>query len=168
MLCNLVTVMTSGSDERASRLHDWLTQRLPSDWLSGPIEVDLDREEAQVVLPLAAGVDEGSFRAASREQRIQWAQQAEEAFGIKISWGIVAGGDRRLFTTVRAPLSVALALSERQVLDGLVDAGVAGNRAEAVAWCIRLVGRHESDWLRDLRDGVAAAPPGRRERPVAL
>jgi hypothetical protein len=54
------------------------------------------------------------------------------------------------------------------VLDGLVDASVAANRTEAVAWCIRLVAQHESDWLRDLREGVAAAPPGRRERPIAI
>ena len=54
------------------------------------------------------------------------------------------------------------------MLDGLVTAGVAADRAEAVAWCIRLVGQHEADWLRDLQDGVAAAPPRRRDRPVAM
>jgi hypothetical protein len=59
-------------------------------------------------------------------------------------------------------------MRERQILDSLVAAGVATDRTEAVAWCIRLVGHHESDWLQDLRDAVAAAPPGRRDRPVAI
>jgi hypothetical protein len=160
--------MASDVDQLKSRLRDWLGDRLPTEWLAGPAEIDMDREEALVVLPLAEGIDSGSFRQASRDQRIRLAQQAEEAFGISISWGTTTGGERRLFTTVRAAVPVALALPERQVLDGLVEAGVAGDRTEAVAWCIRLVGQHESDWLRDLREAVAAAPPGRRERPVAI
>jgi hypothetical protein len=55
---------------------------------------------------------------------------------------------------------------ERQVLDTLVDAGVARSRAHALAWCVRLVGEHTADWLGDLRSAmerveqVRAAGPG--------
>jgi hypothetical protein len=44
-----------------------------------------------------------------------------------------------------------LRLSERTVLDTLIDAGVARSRSEALAWCVRLVGRNESEWISDLR-----------------
>ena len=36
---------------------------------------------------------------------------------------------------------------QRMVLDTLVDAGVARSRSDALAWCVRLVGQHEDDWL---------------------
>ncbi|MDQ1365442.1 MAG: hypothetical protein QOE57_1484 [Acidimicrobiaceae bacterium] len=167
-MCNLVRAMTQDVDELRSRLTAWFSERLPSDWLAGPIEVDVDREEALVVLPLAKAYDAGGFRDATRGERMRVAQQAEETFGLKISWGTSKDGRRQLYTTVRSPVAVPLAMRERQILDSLVAAGVATDRTEAVAWCIRLVGHHESDWLQDLRDAVAAAPPGRRDRPVAI
>jgi len=37
-----------------------------------------------------------------------------------------------------------LRLPERSVLDTLVAAGVARSRADALAWCVRLVGKHEA------------------------
>jgi hypothetical protein len=156
------------ADEVQARVAAWFSARLPSDWLSGPAEIEVDREEALVVLPLAEAVDPDDFREDTRSRRIQLAQQAEETFGLKVSWGTSKGGRRRLFTTVRTAVGVPLGMRERQILDSLVAAGVAADRSEAVAWCIRLVGHHESDWLRDLRDAVAAAPAGRRDRPTAI
>ena len=44
--------------------------------------------------------------------------------------------------------------SERQVLDTLIDAGVARSRSEALAWAVRLVGEHTHTWLADLRDAM--------------
>ena len=41
---------------------------------------------------------------------------------------------------------------ERQVLDTLVDAGVARSRADALAWSVKLVGEHTEEWLAKLRD----------------
>lgn len=128
----------------------------------------MDQEEAFVVLPLGAAGNPSSFRSETREERIRLAQQAEEAFGVKISWGVSRNGRRHMFTTARATVTVPLAMSERQVLETLVSAGVAQDRADAVAWCIRLVGQHEADWLQDLRDALAAAPGGGRERPLAM
>ena len=40
------------------------------------------------------------------------------------------------------------------MLDTLVDAGVARSRSEALAWCVRLVGQHTEDWLRELREAM--------------
>jgi hypothetical protein len=160
--------MAPNLNDLKATLTTWLAERVPSQWLAGPIDVDVDREEAVVVLPLAREVDATSFRGATREKRMELARQAEDAFGLKISWGTSSGGRRRLFTTVRSEVVVPVALPERKVLDGLVAAGVAADRSEAVAWCIRLVGQHEGDWLRDLEEAVAGAPPRRPERPVAM
>ena len=47
-----------------------------------------------------------------------------------------------------------LRMSERAVLDTLVDAGVARSRSEALAWCVRLVAERQDDWLRDLQEAL--------------
>ena len=48
-----------------------------------------------------------------------------------------------------------LRLAERQVLDTLIDAGIARSRSEALAWCVRLVGRNEEEWIAQLREAMA-------------
>jgi hypothetical protein len=47
-----------------------------------------------------------------------------------------------------------LRMDERAVLDTLIDGNVARSRSEALAWCVRLVGEHESDWISDLRSAL--------------
>jgi hypothetical protein len=54
---------------------------------------------------------------------------------------------------------------ERLVLDTLVAANVARSRADALAWCVRLVGTHTDDWLRDLRTALADVERLRAEGP---
>ena len=52
--------------------------------------------------------------------------------------------DRRptaLFTHLAVPAMTRLRQPQRQVLDTLVAAGVARSRADALQWCVRLVGR---------------------------
>ena len=44
-----------------------------------------------------------------------------------------------------------LRIGERGVLDTLIDAGVARSRSEALAWCVRLVGKNEDAWISELR-----------------
>jgi hypothetical protein len=80
---------------------------------------------------------------------------------------VQVGGHRELFTHLAVPVMTRLRQPERQVLDTLVDAGVARSRAHALAWCVRLVGDNAQAWLGDLReamDGVAkvreAGPAG--------
>ena len=54
---------------------------------------------------------------------------------------------------------------ERRVLDTLVGAGVARSRADALAWCVRLVGEHESDWIDKLRDALSGVEEARAAGP---
>jgi hypothetical protein len=56
-----------------------------------------------------------------------------------------------LFTTASVPVMTRLRLPERRVLDTLIDAGVARSRSDALAWCVRLVGRNEAEWIDELR-----------------
>jgi hypothetical protein len=145
----------------------WFGQRLPGEWTATPAEVEVDREEITVVLTLtapetAAGASDAEkaegvaglvarFRAETRDQRIGVAREAEHRFGRKVSWGVRVGERRELFTHLAVPVMTRLRQPERQVLDTLVEAGVARSRAHALAWCVKLVGQHSEQWLADLR-----------------
>jgi hypothetical protein len=59
-----------------------------------------------------------------------------------------------------------LRFDERQVLDTLVDAGVARSRSEALAWAVKLVGQHEGDWISQLRDALVAVQEARKAGPA--
>ena len=54
---------------------------------------------------------------------------------------------------------------ERQVLDTLVDAGVARSRSEALAWAVTLVGEHTESWLSDLRHAMTEVDKLRSQGP---
>jgi Arc/MetJ-type ribon-helix-helix transcriptional regulator len=54
---------------------------------------------------------------------------------------------------------------ERQVLDTLVDSGVARSRSEALAWAVRLVGEHAETWLSELRTAMSKVDDLRAEGP---
>jgi hypothetical protein len=56
---------------------------------------------------------------------------------------------------------------QRQVLDTLVDAGVARSRADALAWCVRLVAQHEDGWLAELREAMSQVADVRTKGPAA-
>jgi hypothetical protein len=156
--------------EHIERVRGWLSGRLPEGWFVEPIEVIADREEITVVGRLAPpSVDEESsaversaaesgkikeFRERTRDQRIRIARELEHATGRKVAWGARCGEADELFTTLSVPVMTRLRQPERQVLDTLVDAGVARTRSEALAWCVKLVGKHEEDWLAELRDAM--------------
>jgi hypothetical protein len=44
---------------------------------------------------------------------------------------------------------------------------VARSRSDALAWCVRLVGQHEDDWLTELRDAMTAVADIRSKGPAA-
>jgi len=44
---------------------------------------------------------------------------------------------------------------------------VARSRADALAWCVRLVGRNTSDWLTDLRTAMDQVATVRAQGPGA-
>jgi hypothetical protein len=57
-------------------------------------------------------------------------------------------------------------MPERQILDTLVDAGIARSRSHALAWCVRLVGDHEGEWIGQLRDALVEVEKLRAEGPT--
>jgi hypothetical protein len=139
----------------------WLERRLPDGWFAGPPEVTADTEEILVIGSLADGGDDPllaarRFREETREPRVRLAAELERRYRRKVSWGVDCGGERLLFTTLSVPVMTRLRLPERWVLDTLIDAGVARSRSDALAWCVRLVGRHEADWISELRAALVA------------
>ena len=148
----------------------WFGEHLPGEWFTEPPTITTDGDEILVVGTLPDGTDVRGFREDTRERRMQLAEEAQRAFGRTVSWGArAAGGDgERLFTHLATPVMTRLRLPERQVLDTLIAAGVARSRSEALAWCVRLVGKHESSWLQDLRDALQHVERARTEGPVAL
>ena len=160
-----------------TEIEAWFTTKLPGDWLSGSPDIRIDKDEITVVLALAApseGGEEASalhaikeFRERTREQRMDIADEAELKFDRKVAWGATSGETSVLFTHLAIPVMTRLRQPERQVLDTLVDAGVARSRADAMAWCVRLVGRNEKEWLDQLRDALVAVGEAREKGPSA-
>jgi len=107
------------------------------------------------------------FRADTRERRIQIAREAERRFRRKVAWGVASGGHEELFTHLAVPVMTRLRQPERQVLDTLVEAGVARSRAHALAWCVRLVGENAEEWLTSLRTAMAEVEKVRDAGPGA-
>ena len=171
------------TNESLERVRGWFTGRLPADWSAEPAEVTVDREEITVLLtiPDVELADDASdaeraearagrakaFREETRDARIAIAREAEHRFERKVSWGVHAGDHGELWTHVAAPVMTRLRQPQRLVLDTLVDAGVARSRSEALAWCVRLVGQHEEDWLGELRDAMGAVADVRSKGPAA-
>ncbi|MEU7858900.1 hypothetical protein [Nonomuraea sp. NPDC049141] len=156
------------TDEATAPIKGWFTGRLPEGWFTGAPEIVRDREEIAVLGTLPEPDFEGSdteraaliegligrFREETRERRIEIAKEAERRFGQKVSWGVVCGDATVMFTTLSVPVMTRLRQQERQVLDTLVAAGVARSRSDALAWCVRLVGKNTDTWLSELRDAL--------------
>jgi hypothetical protein len=97
------------------------------------------------------------------------ADEAEHRYGRKVAWGVEVGSgenpERILFTHIAVPVMTRLRQPERQVLDTLVDAGVARSRSDALVWSVRLVGEHTDEWLGKLRDAMSTVDDLRAEGP---
>lgn len=158
----------------------WFVGRLPDGWFTGEPGITVDRDEIVVVgelpAPETSGTDEASrtaaevgrisrFREDTREERMAIAREAEHRYGRKVAWGARIGSTSQLFTSVAVPVMTRLRQPGRQVLDTLVDAGVARSRSEALAWCVRLVGEHADSWLRELREAMTAVDQVRAKGP---
>ena len=172
-----------------TEIREWFTKRLPEDWYtSSPGSGDgfqflADRDEVVVIGPIATpAFEEGSdesvveserrkavrkWREDTRERRMEIAEEAQEIFSRHVSWGVAAGGDRFLFTHMSIPAMTRLRITERQVLDTLVDAGVASSRSEALAWCVRYAGKKEEGWLDDLKKAFESVSEVRSKGPTA-
>jgi hypothetical protein len=160
--------MTTKTNDLLDEVTAFFSGKVPKEWISGKLDVTADGEEILVVLPLAADADIKKFREDTREPRIAIASEAEQRFNRKVSWGVQAGDQRKVFTSVALPVMTRLRLPERGVLDTLVAGGVARSRADALAWCVRLVAKHEADWLKDLEDALSRVHSVRAEGPVSL
>jgi len=167
-----------GNEKLTQDVRSWFSGRIPDAWFIGPAEVSLDDEEILVVGPLPipqptpenAAVAEASridrFREETREARMRIAGEAQQRFRRRVSWGATCGSTRRLFTTLAMPVMTRLRMPERDVLDTLVDAGVARSRSEALAWCVRLVGKNQAPWIQELRTAMGSVAKVRSEGPV--
>ena len=151
----------------------WFEGRLPGEWFTD-VTVTVDREEITVVgaLPDEAVEDSATaegrisrFRAETRAARIEIAEEAQARYGRKVSWGAQLGDTRALFTHISVPVMTRLKQPERQVLDTLVDAGVARSRSEALSWAVKLVGEHAESWLSDLRGAMEEVDKLRAQGP---
>ena len=171
---------TTGADRAAIR--GWFVGALVDGWFTGEPEITVDDYEIQVVGTLPPveleGGDEDARRAAeaaridrfredTRERRMALAAGAEERFGRKVGWGAKVGATGRLFTTASVPVMTRLQLGQRQVLDTLVEAGVARSRSEALAWCVELVGRNEQAWISRLRGALDSVEEARAGGPAS-
>jgi hypothetical protein len=162
-------------------IRGWFAGRIPDGWFAGAIDVTVDRDEILVMgdLPEATvAADAGpaereaarasrvdAFREGTRADRMRIADDAEQRFGRKVSWAARIGGAVRPFTTLSTPVMTRLRMRERGVLDTLVDAGVARSRSEALAWCVRLVGDNEAEWIEKLRGAISSVESVRSEGP---
>jgi hypothetical protein len=159
----------------------WFEGRLPDEWFEGPPDITVDRDEILIVgrLPDVEVGDDSSeddraaarsgritrWREETREKRIRIAREAEHRFRRKVSWGAECGGERETFTSLSTPVMTRLRMRERSVLDTLVDAGVARSRSHALAWCVRLVGKNQKEWIDDLRSALVAVEDVRSQGP---
>lgn len=151
----------------SEKLTEWFQKKVPEGWFTKPVEVQVDSEEILVVGALAADAGVKAFREDTRDERIGIAAEAEHRFGRKVSWGVEVDGERLLFTHIAVPVMTRLRMAERTVLDTLVESGVARSRSDALAWCVRLVGKHESEWLAELREALVAVQKVRSSGPAA-
>jgi hypothetical protein len=166
----------------AEDFRSWFEGRLPKTWFVGPPEVTADGDEMLVVGTLAdvelakgtapdaraaaraARIDR--FREETREERVKIAREAERHFQRKVAWGARCGDETRVFTALSLPVMTRLRMSERSILDTLVAGGVARSRSDALAWCVRLVGMHQADWIQGLRDALVKVDEVRSKGPV--
>ena len=164
-----------------SEVQAWFSGRVPDGWFAGPPDISMDGDEMLIVGSLPdVEVAKGSkadaraaarsaridrFREETREQRMRIAQEAEHLFRRKVSWGATCGDERKLFTTMSTPVMTRLRMTERQVLDTLVESGVARSRSDALAWCVRLVGKNADEWLGELREALQHVERARASGP---
>ena len=166
----------------STTIEAWFAGRLPSEWTDvRPAGITVDREEITVTIAVqapelgdhASDADRAEavagrvagFRDDTRDRRMAIAREAEHRFERKVAWAVTVGDHAQIFTHLAVPVMSRLRQPERMVLDTLVAANVARSRADALAWCVRLVGKNADEWLGDLRaamstvDEVRAAGP---------
>jgi hypothetical protein len=160
----------------------WFASKIPAGWFGGPPEILSDDDEILVIGPLpdvdlAAGTAEegraaartariARFREETRDERVRIAREAERQFRRKVAWGARCGDQTKVFTALSVAAMTRLRMPERAILDTLVAGGVARSRSDALAWCVRLVGMHQADWIKGLRDAIVKVDEARSKGPL--
>lgn len=170
------------TDATQEDIKAWFRGRLPADWTRSAPDIIVDRDEITLTVHLdTIQLDEGAsedsqqeaaagrasaWREETREARMRIAREAERRFDRKVSWGVRIGERAVLFTHLAVPAMTRLRQPQRQVLDTLVEAGVARSRADALAWCVKLVERHSEEWLAELRTAMEQVQSVRAQGPA--
>jgi hypothetical protein len=146
-------------DIQPGEVEAYFGEAVPERWFTD-LEVVIDADEIVVIgrLEPEEGADPQTvvevFREETRGRRIEIAAEAEARWLRKVAWGVRVGDVGVMFTHLAIPAMTRLRIKERKVLDTLVESGVARSRADALAWCVRLVGNHTDEWLQELRDAM--------------
>ncbi|MEM9133620.1 MAG: hypothetical protein AAF962_02320 [Actinomycetota bacterium] len=158
----------------------WFAGRVPDDWFDAAPQVRCDRDEILIVGRLSAptSLPEGDdaervaaiaridgFREDTRAYRMRIAEEAQARWQRVVSWGAECGEVQAVFTNASVPVMTRLRLDQRAVLDTLIDAGVAGSRSEALAWCVAQVGEHQGEWIDKLREAMTEVERIRTQGP---
>lgn len=158
----------------------WFAGRIPDGWFAETVRIRADRDEIIVTGRLAspANVPEGddaariaaaarlaAFREETRLARMKIAEAAQFRWQRVVSWAAACGPVEETFTNASVPVMTRLRFDDRQVLDTLIDSGVARSRSEAMAWCVHQVGEHQSEWIDRLRDAMTEVERIRAEGP---
>lgn len=166
----------------ADDIDGWFASRVPKGWFAEAPHVAADGEEILVTGTLpdvelakdtaaegraaARAARIQRFREETREDRIRIARDAERKFGRKVAWAARCGDETKIFTMLSVPVMTRLRMRERSILDTLVAGGVARSRSEALAWCVRLVGMHQAEWIKDLRNALVRVDEIRGKGPL--
>ena len=152
----------------SDEIQAFVQANVPEGWFTGSPTVEADEEEILVVGVLAGEQAADAFRESTRQERMAIAHEAESRFGRPVSWGVERDGATTLFTTQASPVMTRLRLRERAVLTTIIDTGIARSRSEALAWCVKLVERHQADWLAELREALAGVEQVRVSGPSLI
>lgn len=131
--------------------------------LRPPTDVPEGADSAKVA---AASRIEG-FRDETRQARMAIAEAGQLKWLRVVSWAATCGDEHVTFTNAAVPVMTRLRIEDRQILDTLIDSGVARSRSEAMAWCVQQVGLHQSEWIDRLRDAMSEVERIRAEGPEA-
>ena len=158
----------------------WFAGRLPDEWFEGPVSVRSDRDEIIVTgtLPTPTGAPDGddaakvaaaarisAFREDTRLSRMKIAEAAQFRWHRHVTWAAACGPVEQIFTNASVPVMTRLRFDDRQVLDTLIDTGVARSRSEAMAWCVGQVGTHQGEWIDRLREAMSEVERIRAQGP---
>jgi hypothetical protein len=172
--------MTTAKENSA--IPSWILGRLPAEWTATAPAIVIDREEITITLTVeppsladgqssdvesseAAAGRIARFREDTRDRRMAIAREAEHRFERTVSWAVRCGDRSESFTNLAAPVMTRLRQQERMVLDTLIEANIARSRSDALAWCVRLVGRNAEEWLSSLREAMEAVEQVRAAGP---